>query len=92
MLSGLISVATPTEAAGFGAFGVVILGILFRVTWDVLVKSFAGASRHCDGSTIILASTTFSQLLAFTGASAGLIEWATKVDLSPLVVFIMFIL
>ena len=89
----ILGVATPTEAAGFGAFGVVILGILFRVmTWDVLVKSFAGALRvTAMVLLIILASTTFSQLLAFTGASAGLIEWATKVDLSPdVVLLIMF--
>ena len=77
----ILGVATPTEAAGFGAFGVVILGVLFRVmTWDVLVKSFAGALRvTAMVLLIILASTTFSQLLAFTGASAGLIDWATKV-------------
>ena len=87
----ILGVATPTEAAGFGAFGVVILGVLFRVmTWDVLVKSFAGALRvTAMVLLIILASTTFSQLLAFTGASAGLIEWATKVDLSPLVVLLI---
>ena len=87
----ILGVATPTEAAGFGAFGVVILGVLFRVmTWDVLVKSFAGALRvTAMVLLIILASTTFSQLLAFTGASAGLIDWATKVDLSPLVVLLI---
>ena len=87
----ILGVATPTEAAGFGAFGVVILGVLFRVmTWDVLVKSFAGALRvTAMVLLIILASTTFSQLLAFTGASAGLIEWATKVDLSPIVVLLI---
>ena len=87
----LLGVATPTEAAGFGAFGVVILATLFRVlTWDVLVKSFAGSLRvTAMVLLIILASTTFSQLLAFTGASAGLIEWATKVDLAPLIVLLI---
>ena len=38
---------------------------------------------------IILASSTFSQLLAFTGATSGLIEWATKVELSPLVMLLI---
>ena len=87
----LLGVATPTEAAGFGAFGVVILATLFRVlTWDVLVKSFAGSLRvTAMVLLIILASTTFSQLLAFTGASAGLIDWATKVDLAPLIVLLI---
>ena len=87
----ILGVATPTEAAGFGAFGVMILGVLFRVlTWDVLVKSFAGALRvTAMVLLIILASTTFSQLLAFSGASSGLIEWATQVDLAPLIVLLI---
>lgn len=87
----ILGVATPTEAAGFGAFGVLVLGALFRVlTWDVLVKSFAGALRvTAMVLLIILASTTFSQLLAFSGASAGLIEWATQVDLAPLIVLLI---
>tara|TARA_Y100001936_G_scaffold220323_1_gene234379 strand:+ start:2018 stop:3364 length:1347 start_codon:yes stop_codon:yes gene_type:complete len=87
----ILGVATPTEAAGFGAFGVVILGVLFRVlTWEVIVKSFAGSLRvTAMVLLIILASTTFSQLLAFTGASAGLIEWATEVKLAPLVILLI---
>ncbi|PPR11266.1 MAG: C4-dicarboxylate TRAP transporter large permease protein DctM [Alphaproteobacteria bacterium MarineAlpha11_Bin1] len=87
----ILGVATPTEAAGFGALGVVILGVLFRVlTWEVIVKSFAGSLRvTAMVLLIILASTTFSQLLAFTGASAGLIEWATEVKLAPLVILLI---
>ena len=43
----ILGMSHPDRAAGFGAFGVVILGILFRVmTWDVLVKSFAGALQR----------------------------------------------
>ena len=40
---------------------------------------------------IIFGSATFSALLAFSGASAGLLEWAVSFDLSPLsMLFIMF--
>ena len=87
----ILGIATPTEAAGFGAFGVVILAIVFRVmTWEILVKSFAGSLRvTAMVLLIILASSTFSQLLAFTGASAGLIEWATEVKLAPLVMLLI---
>ena len=35
--------------------------------------------------TIIVASTTFSQLLAFSGASRGVVEWATGFDVDGLV-------
>ena len=87
----ILGVATPTESAGFGALGVLILAALYRVlSWDVLVKSVAGSVRvTAMVLLIILASSTFSQLLAFTGASAGLIEWATKVDLAPTVMLLI---
>ncbi len=87
----ILGIATPTESAGFGALGVVILAALYRVlSWDVVVKSFAGSVRvTAMVLLIILASSTFSQLLAFTGASAGLIDWATKVDLAPIVMLLI---
>ncbi len=87
----ILGVATPTESAGFGALGVLILAALYRVlSWDVVVKSVAGSVRvTAMVLLIILASSTFSQLLAFTGASAGLIEWATKVDLAPIVMLLI---
>ena len=87
----ILGVATPTESAGFGALGVLILAALYRVlSWNVVVKSVAGSVRvTAMVLLIILASSTFSQLLAFTGASAGLIEWATKVDLAPIVMLLI---
>jgi tripartite ATP-independent transporter DctM subunit len=87
----ILGIATPTEAAGFGAFGVLVLAVMYRVlTWDILVKSFAGSLRvTAMVLLIILASSTFSQLLAFTGASAGLIEWATKVQLAPIIMLLI---
>ena len=87
----ILGVATPTEAAGFGALGVLILAALYRVlTWEVVVKSVAGSVRvTAMVLLIILASSTFSQLLAFTGASAGLIQWATEVALAPVVMLLI---
>ncbi len=87
----ILGIATPTESAGFGALGVLILAALYRVlSWDVIVKSVAGSVRvTAMVLLIILASSTFSQLLAFTGASAGLIEWATTVDLAPIVMLLI---
>ena len=87
----ILGIATPTESAGFGALGVLILAAIYRVlSWDVVVKSVAGSVRvTAMVLLIILASSTFSQLLAFTGASAGLIEWATKVDLAPIVMLLI---
>ena len=87
----ILGIATPTEAAGFGALGVLILAIIYRVvSWEILVKSFAGSLRvTAMVLLIILASSTFSQLLAFTGASSGLIAWATTVELAPVIMLLI---
>ena len=87
----ILGVATPTEAAGFGAFGVMVLAVIYRVlSWDILVRAFSGSVRvTAMVLLIILASSTFSQLLAFTGASAGLIGWATQVELAPVVMLLI---
>ncbi len=87
----ILGIATPTEAAGFGALGVIVMAIIYRVlTWRILVKAFAGSVRvTAMVLLIILASSTFSQLLAFTGASSGMIEWATQVELAPLIMLLI---
>ena len=87
----ILGVATPTEAAGFGAFGVMVLGVAYRVlTWDALAKSFMGALRITAlVLLIIVGSSTFSQILAFSGATSGLIGWATNVEVAPVVMLLV---
>jgi tripartite ATP-independent transporter DctM subunit len=84
--------ATPTEAAAVGCVGVMLLAIAFRcLTWAAFRKSVDAALRvTVMAFLIIFGSATFSQLLAFSGASSGLIRWATAFDVSPLgMLFIM---
>jgi len=91
MLNGF---ATPSEAAAFGALGVLILAAAFRVlTWRAIMASVSGALRvTLMAYLIVFGSATFSQLLAFSGASRGLIEWATSYDLAPLAMLLaMFV-
>jgi len=90
MVGGLI---TPSEAAAFGALGVLILAVIFRcLTWEAMKKSIIGALRvTLMAYLIVFGSATFSQLLAFSGASSGLIRWATSFELAPLaMLLIMF--
>jgi tripartite ATP-independent transporter DctM subunit len=90
MVGGLI---TPSEAAAFGALGVMILAILFRcLTREAMKKSVIGALRvTLMAYLIVFGSATFSQLLAFSGASSGLIRWATAFDLAPVaMLMVMF--
>ncbi len=88
MVGGLI---TPSEAAAFGALGVLILGVLFRcLTWEAMKKSVIGALRvTLMAYLIVFGSATFSQLLAFSGASSGLIRWATSFDLAPVAMLLV---
>lgn len=77
--------ATPSEAAAFGALGVLLLAALFRaLSVKALLASVTGALRvTLMAYLIVFGSATFSQLLAFSGASRGLITWATSFDLAP---------
>ncbi len=85
--------ATPSESAAFGCMGVLVLAILYgKLTWKGFVDSVTGALRVTTMALLIIfGSATFSALLAFSGASAGLINWATQFDLSPItMLLIMF--
>lgn len=90
MIAGLV---TPSEAAAFGALGVLILAAVFKcLTYDAMKKAIVGALRvTLMAYLIVFGSATFSQLLAFSGASSGLIAWATGFDLSPIwMLLVMF--
>jgi tripartite ATP-independent transporter DctM subunit len=90
MIEGFV---TPSEAAAFGALGVLLLAAMFKcLTLDALRKSITGALRvTLMAYLIVFGSATFSQLLAFSGASRGLVKWATSFDLAPLaMLMIMF--
>ncbi|MCB1380964.1 MAG: TRAP transporter large permease subunit, partial [Alphaproteobacteria bacterium] len=77
--------ATPSESAAFGCLGVVVLALIYRkLSWDSFVRSVTGALRVTTMALLIIfGSATFSALLAFSGASAGLIRWATEFDVPP---------
>lgn len=94
VLGMLYGFATPSEAAAFGAVGVLVLAALFRsITVKALVDSVMGALRvTLMAYLIVFGSATFSQILAFSGASQGLIAWATGFDLSPIAMLLaMFV-
>ncbi|EAQ06254.1 MULTISPECIES: TRAP transporter large permease [Yoonia] len=88
MVGGLI---TPSEAAAFGALGVLLLAVVFRcLTWVALKRSIIGALRvSLMAYLIVFGSATFSQLLAFSGASSGLVRWATSFDLAPIAMLLV---
>lgn len=86
--------ATPSESASFGVVGVFILAIAFRaLTWKAITTSLVGSIRVVGMVFFILMnSTVFSQLLSLSGASRGLVQWATAFDVPPLAILsVMFL-
>jgi len=82
--------ATPSESAAFGALGVMLLALAYRcLSIKAFAESVVGALKvTLMAFMIVLGSATFSQLLAFSGASSGLISWATSFELSPLMMLL----
>ncbi len=90
----LLGWATPTEAAAFGVLGVFIVAGAFRVLSWQSIRISLEATIKVAGMVffILMSSTVFSQLLAYSGASAGMLNWATSFEVSRLVVLsVMFV-
>jgi tripartite ATP-independent transporter DctM subunit len=89
----LLGVATPTESAAFGVLSVMALAVAFRcLSWEAMKRSLEGTMRvSVMLFTIILGSLTFSQVLAFSGASSGLVNWALGFQLAPTVLLALML-
>lgn len=90
----IMGIATPTESAGLGCVGVVVLLVVYRkFSLSVIWQSLDDAMR-VTGMTflIITASTTFSQIFAFSGASNGFINAIMGLGFGPYGVLLMMII
>jgi tripartite ATP-independent transporter DctM subunit len=76
----VLGIATPTEAAACGVLGVVIVAVGFRALTVGSISTSVEATVRVGAMVflIIMNSTVFSQMLAYSGASKGLIEWVTS--------------
>ena len=83
-----IGVATPSEAAALGALGTFAVAFCCgRMDYKVLSESIMGTVKLTSMIfLIIVGSMTFSQILAFSGASSGLIQVITSFDLPPFMI------
>ena len=87
----IFGIATPTEAAAVGVLGVLVLAATFGVlSFKSIVASVDGTVRVAAMVFFILMnSTVFSQLLAFSGATAGMLEWATSFEVNRLLILLI---
>jgi len=82
----LVGWCTPTEAAALGAVSVIVLAACYgEMTWKAFAKSLDGALRvTVMAFLVIFGSATFGQVLAFSGASSGLLAWAIGFQVTPM--------
>jgi len=87
----VLGIATPTEAGASGVLGVIILAGLFRTMSYKSMRTSLDATIKVSAMVflILMNSTVFSQMLAFSGASKGLIEWVTSYEMHRLIILLM---
>jgi tripartite ATP-independent transporter DctM subunit len=92
LVIGLIflGVATPTESAAAGTFGAFVLAILYRrLNWEIIKKSVMSTVKVTVMIfMIIIVSTTYGEILAFTGAAAGMTGFITNLTIPPIIILI----
>ncbi|OGP55212.1 MAG: hypothetical protein A2162_06430 [Deltaproteobacteria bacterium RBG_13_52_11b] len=86
--------AAPSEAAALGVVGTLIVCAIYRkLQWKSLMKAVMGSTKITVMLTMIcMGSITFSQLMAYTGAARGMAAWASSLDVSPAVLYLLMML
>ena len=86
--------ATPTESAAVGCATTAVLAACYRqLTWTSVKQALTGTSTVTGMIMfIILGATTFSQILAFSGATSGLIQLVTEAQLPTTLVIVGMLL
>ena len=87
----LLGLATPTESAAIGTLASFILVALYKkLTWKVIIETVKGSLQITVMMFMILTgATAFSQILAYTGASQGLLKFVLGFELSPYAILAM---
>src|SRR5699024_6039046 len=86
--------ATPTESSAVGAFAAIVLVLCYgRLNKEVISKSLIETIKTSGMVLLIMAASAgFSQLLAYTGATKGLVDFALNMDLAPIITIIIMLI
>ncbi|MFH1487801.1 MAG: TRAP transporter large permease [Pseudomonadota bacterium] len=79
---------TPTEAAGIGAAGAMIIALVKRsLTWEKFKLALLGTMRTSAMVLLIIAcAMIFSRFLSVSGLPQKLAQWVAGIDASPYVI------
>jgi tripartite ATP-independent transporter DctM subunit len=85
-----LGIATPTEAAASGTLGSFILALVYRrLTWEIIKKSIYGTVRVTVMIfMIVIVSSTYGEILAFTGAASGMTGFIINLPVAPLLIVV----
>jgi len=86
----LLGLATPSEASAFGALSTFVLAAAYRsLNWQAVKAAFAGTLNTTVMILMIFTgSAAFSQILAYSGATRGMVELAVTLPVNPIVLLI----
>lgn len=86
-----VGIATPTEAAALGALATTIVVAGYRkLTREVILKTLRSTVLiNSMVFFIIIGSQAFSQILAYSGVTKGMVEFATALPVSPTMVLLL---
>ena len=81
----VLGLATPSEAAAFGALSVAVLAALARKLTVKALRASLASTVRISGMVflLILSSSVFSQLMAFSGASTAMVDWSIGLEAGP---------
>ena len=90
----LLGIATPSEAAAAGVLGAVLTALIYKrftigMIWSAL-KSAATISAMI--LLIVASSKLFGQLLSFSGATPGLINFISELQIDPMIMLLLLML
>jgi len=95
VMGGLfVGLFTPTEAAGIGAFGTIIIALVGgHLTWQGFKRSLNETTRiSCMILVIVAGATVFGHFLAVTTIPAQVGQWVAQLPLPPFVIISLVIL
>lgn len=89
-----IGIATPTEAAALGSVASIVLAAAYGgLTWRRMFDAIEGTALITGTMLIIIASAVgFSQILAYSGASRGLLTFVVGLSVDPVMIVLLMML
>jgi tripartite ATP-independent transporter DctM subunit len=87
----LLGIATPTEAAAMGAFGALLLTILYgRFTWALLIDALLSTLQTtCMILFLAVAANIYASVFSRLGSGRLVTNWFIALPVSPFVTMIM---